>query len=172
MIYKKILLAGLLSVTSNVSFADTEIIKHDRFEECREQALALRPGLIIKVEMKIEDDAEVYEFNIRDIENRDWDIECAAATGQIIEIEEEVYGINDPRFSEQMKIDYARAKEIALQFYPGEILEVEYEIEESGLAVYEFDIWQATDEVIKLEVNSRTGEIHEFSRELWQIGYE
>ncbi|MEM7468169.1 MAG: PepSY domain-containing protein [Pseudomonadota bacterium] len=146
--------------------------KSGSFEQCREKATALRPGQVIKVELKREADVEVYEFDIRDAKNRDWDIECVAATGELIELEEEVFGVSDPRFSEQMNIDFAEAKAIAHKLYPGEIIEVEYELEESGLAVYEFDIKQASGREIKLEINARTGEEHEASTELWQVGFE
>ena len=142
------------------------------FEQCREKATMLRPGQVIKVELKQEDGKDIYEFDIRDNENRDWDIECAAGSGEIVEIEEEIFGVNDPRFSEQMKVGYSEAKAIALALYPGEIIEIEYELEESGLAVYEFDILQASGREIKLEINARNGEKHESSVELWQVGYE
>ena len=132
------------SVNADVNF------KNGLFEQCRKRALQLRPGQIIKVEFKIEYDMQVYEFDIRDQNNHDWDIECAAATGEIIEIEEEVYGGGDSRFAERMTIGYREAKQKALALYPGEILEVEYEIEEDGVPVYEFDIQQVNGETVKI----------------------
>lgn len=147
-------------------------LKNGLFEQCRKRALQLRPGQIVKVEFKIEYDMQVYEFDIRDQNNQDWEIECAAATGEIVEIEEEVYGVSAPRFAEQMTIGYNEAKQKALALYPGEMLEMEYEIEEDGVPVYEFDIQQANGEIIKIEINAMSGEPHDLSRELWQIGYE
>lgn len=164
------ILALIFSMTAANAAATTT--RPGAFEQCREQATALRPGQVIKVELKQEDGVDVYEFDIRDDENRDWDIECAAATGEIVEIEEEIFGVNDPRFIEQMKIGYSEAKAIALELYPGEIIEMEYEIEESGLAVYEFDILQASGQGVKVEINARTGEKHDTSIEIWQVGYE
>jgi len=161
-----------LLLVSSMAAAEDGMVKTGQFEQCRAKALALHPGRIVKVEMKIEANDQLYEFDIRDQDNRDWDIECNAMTAEIVEVEEEIYGINDPRFSEQMKVDYTRAKSIALQAYPGKIVEMEYEIEDSGLAVYEFDIKQANGDEIKLEINARTGEIMEVDLELWQIGYE
>lgn len=158
-------------LTSNTS-AEKTGNESGAFEQCREKAMALRPGQVIKVELKQENDKDVYEFDIRDEENRDWDIECAAASGEIVEIEEEIFGVNDPRFREQMKIGYSEAKAIALKQYPGEIIEIEYELEASGLAVFEFDILQASGREMKLEINARTGELHESSIEIWQVGYE
>ena len=158
-------------ISSNV-FAKGAAASSGAFETCLGKAAALRPGQVIKVELKREDGKELYEFDIRDQQNRDWDIECAAASGEIIEIEEEIFGINDPRFSEQMKIDYRQAKANALEHYPGEIIEIEYELEQSGLAVYEFDILQSSGREMKIEINARTGELHETSVEIWQVGYE
>ncbi len=142
------------------------------FEECLSAAKKTRPGLVIKVEMKEESGVEIYEFDIRDDDNRDWDIECRVDTGEIVELEEEVFAINHRKFAERMKIDFKQARTIALKEYPGEILEVEYEIEVDGLPVYEFDIRQDSGEEIKIEIDASSGAIHEVSRELWQIGYE
>ena len=164
------LLALMFFITT--AWAAGSTVKFGAFEQCREKAIKLRPGQIIKVELKREDDEEVYEFDIRDNENRDWDIECVASSGEIVEIEEEIFGINDSRFSEQMNIDYSQAKRIAVEHFPGEVIEIEYELEESGLAVFEFDILQSSGKEMKVEINARTGELHETSIELWQVGYE
>jgi len=44
---------------------------------------------------------------------------------------------------------------LALQKYDGEILEVEFEVEESGLPVYEFDIKLKSGDIIKMEINAK-----------------
>ena len=71
-----------------------------------------------------------------------------------------------------MKISLEEAKTVALSKYPGEIIEIEYEIEEDGLAVYEFDINTDEGKEMKVEINATTGAIHEETLEIWQIGYE
>ena len=71
-----------------------------------------------------------------------------------------------------MNIGYNEAKNKALTQYPGEIIEIEYELEQDGLAVYEFDILQASGREMKIEINARNGELHETSIEIWQVGYE
>lgn len=143
------------------------------FERCLQQAMKTKAGIVIKVEMKQEqNESLIYEFDIRDENNKDWDIECDANQAKIIEIEEEVFSPKNEKFSKNMKVDLARAKSIALKRHPGEIIEVEYEIESDGLAVYEFDINADSGEEIKIEINATSGEIHEENRELWQIGYE
>ncbi len=150
---------------------DGQVI-HPNLDACREAALAVKAGHVIKIELKQEDEKEIYEFDIRDSENKDWDIECDVATAKIVEIEEEALGTNDPRFREYMKIHLAKAKEIGLGLYPGEIIEIEFELEEDGRAVYEFDIATENGKEMKIEIDAATGEIHEETREIWQIGYE
>ena len=142
------------------------------FENCLKVVMETKPGIVIKVEMKIEDDMSVYEFDIRDEDNQDWDVECDADTGKVIEIEREMFGPQHQDFSKHMKINLAEAKAIALAKYPGEIIEIEYEIEEDGLAVYEFDINADDGREMKVEINAATGAIHEETEEIWQIGYE
>ncbi len=141
-------------------------------ERCRSIVLDVKPGDIIKVELKIENNERIYEFDVRDDENRDWDLACRAGDPQIIEIEEEVFGITDKRFADYMKIGLDEARAIALRYYPGEIIEVEYELEESGVAVYEFDINTDAGKEMKIEIDAGSGALHEVARELWQIGYE
>lgn len=142
------------------------------FEACLKVVRNTKPGKVIKVEMKIEDDMSVYEFDIRDDENQDWDVECSADTAKVIEIEEETFGPQHPKFLKHMKINLEQAKTIALSKYPGEIIEIEYEIEANGLAVFEFDINTEDGKEMKVEIDAATGAFHEETEEIWQIGYE
>ena len=155
-----------------ISYADSYSHEGKYFEKCLSEAIRIKPGTIIKVEMKLEEDMHVYEFDLRDENNRDWDIECNAETATIVEIEEEVPSPQHIKFQSAVKIGLKRAKSIALEKYPGEIIEIEYELEEGGLAVYEFDISTEDGQEIKIEINATTGEVNEVTRELWQIGYE
>ena len=165
------LLFSILLICSSAN-AEQEAFNDNVFERCLKAVYARLDERIIKVEMKQEGKKSIYEFDVRDTENRDWDIECDVATQEIIEVEQEVYSISAQLFSQRQKVDYNQAKNIALQQYDGEILEVEFEVEESGLPVYEFDIKLKSGEIIKLEINAETGEQHEYSREIWQIGFE
>ena len=142
------------------------------FETCLETALKARAGVVIKVEMKLEDNAPVYEFNIRDETAHDWDVECHADTAEIIEIEREVTTPLHSDFQKWLQIDEETARLKAKARYPGDIVETEYEIESDGRAVYEFDILQPDGTEWKVEVDSATGDVHEANHEYWQIGYE
>ncbi len=71
-----------------------------------------------------------------------------------------------------MVIDLKQAKSVALTKYPGEIIEIEYEIEENGQAVYELVIKTNNGKEMKVEIDATTGAIHEETEEIWQFGYE
>lgn len=144
----------------------------ESFEQCLLAALLKQPGQVVKVEFKIEDKREVYEFDIRGLDGMDRDLECLKQTGEIIEIEQEVAHPNHPLFKRNVKINEREAREIALARFAGEIIEVEYEIEADGRSSYEFDIDTGDGREIKLEVDATSGEIVEINEERWQIGLE
>lgn len=167
---KTVILSALLMVASNVVLAEAS---PHQFEKCMAAALDERPGDIVKVEMKNEEGNHVYEFDIRGVDGSDWDVECNSHRGLISEVEREVDNVNHPLFKAKAKISEADARKIALAIYPGEITEVEYEIEPNGAASYEFDIDTViAGQEMKVEVDATTGEIVEANRELWQIGLE
>ena len=169
-IIEALVAAIILLLVSGYVLADND--NPHQFEKCMAAALDERPGEIIKVEMKNEQGAHVYEFDIRGTDGADWDVECGAHRGLITEVEREVDNVNHPLFKAKMKVNEADARKIALAVYPGEIVEVEYEIEPNGAASYEFDIDTTLNQEMKVEVDATTGEIVEANREVWQIGLE
>ncbi len=142
------------------------------FERCLNTVQELKPGHVIKVERKVENERDVYEFDIRGIDGADWDVECSVKTGKVLEVEQEVDHPNHPKFKAHVKISEADARQIALALYPGEVVEVEYEIEESGKATYEFDIATRDGKEMKVEVDASSGAVIEQNLELWQVGLE
>lgn len=167
---KAVILSSLLMVMSTTAFAEGN---PHQFEKCMQAALDERPGQIVKVEFKNEDGAHMYEFDIRGTDGSDWDVECNAHRGLVSEVEREVDNVNQPLFKAKAKISEAEARKIALAIYPGEITEVEYEIEANGSASYEFDIdTTIAGQEMKVEVDATSGEIVEANREIWQVGVE
>lgn len=141
-------------------------------ENCMHAALAKRAGEVVKLEFKEERGAPTYEFEVLGGDGKAWELECDALTGKIIEEEQEVADGEAPLFKTKARIGLDEAKKIALSAHPGEIVEVEYEIESDGNASYEFDIKTKSGEV-KLEVDAATGKIIEDDeKELYQIGKE
>ena len=163
-----IVASGLLAISSAVISAESP----HKFEACMQAALEERPGEIVKVEMKNEQGGHFYEFDIRGTDGSDWDVECHAHRGLISEVEREVENANHPLFKAKSNVDEKTARETALAIYPGEITEVEYEIEPNGAASYEFDIDTTIGHEMKVEVDATSGEIVEANREIWQIGLE
>ncbi|OUR72631.1 peptidase [Methylophaga sp. 41_12_T18] len=166
---KVLISAVMTALLSTTAFAGENPHK---FEACMKAALEERPGQIVKVEMKNEQGAHVYEFDIRGTDGADWDVECHAHRGLITEVEREVDNVNHPLFKAKVKVSEKDARDIALAIYPGEITEVEYEIEPNGQASYEFDIDTTLGHEVKVEVDATSGEIVEANREIWQIGLE
>ena len=139
---------------------------------CMDSVLAKHPGTVVKVERKTESGEAVFELDVHGSDGKMYDIECSAATGKITEEEEEVETPDHPAFKAKAKISLAQAKDIALKQYPGEIKEIEYEIESDGAASYEVDIVSKDGKEIKVEVDATTGKIVEANEEVWQIGIE
>ncbi len=161
-----------LAISNAMADSNDSVYNTANFGKCLNAALNARAGRVIKVEFKQQNENLIYEFDIRTDDARDWDIECLEETAEIFELEEEVMSPRHPMFSKRKKVSLNEAKNTALSKHPGEVLEIEYELEEDGLAVYEFDIQLESGKRIKIEINAETGEAHEESVELWQIGYE
>jgi uncharacterized membrane protein YkoI len=158
---------------SNAWPADDPAFKPQaRFESCVAAALGVKAGKIVKVEAKTEKGVPVYEFDIVDSGGKAWDIECNANTARISEIEQEVPDAEEAQFKARAKLSEDDAKEIALREYPGEIIEIEYEIEPDGAASYEFDIKARDGKEWKVEVDAATGRIVEANLEHYQVGQE
>lgn len=167
---KTVILSALLMGMTNAVLAEAN---PHQFEKCMASALDERPGDVVKVEMKNEEGGHFYEFDIRGTDGSNWDVECNAHRGLVSEVEREVDNVNHPLFKAKAKVSEADARNTALAIYPGEITEVEYEIESNGAASYEFDIdTTIAGQEMKVEVDATSGEIVEANREIWQIGLE
>lgn len=142
------------------------------FEACIETVLAATPGRVVKVERKDSDGRAAYEFDVRDVAGRDWNVVCALASREIVETEREVTSASDPLFARRAGHDEYAARQAALAVRPGVIQEVEYEIEADGGATYEFDIVDAEGEEAKIEISAETLEVLEYAIEHWQVGLE
>ena len=164
------ILMGLLAILPVQ--AETMDKVTDSFEICMQQVLEQQPGQIIKVEKKNETGMQIYEFDVRGNDGRDWDIECVQASGEIWEVEREVQNPNDPLFKSKVKVGEKAARKMVLENYPGHIREVEYEVEADDTAVYEFDIDMADGREMKVEINAANGNVHEANQEIWQVGWE
>lgn len=148
---------------------DWNIVK---IETCLDAALDTIPGNARKVELKMEGDDPVYEFDIEaEADGNIYNVECNAEEGFITEIEREV-AADDPIFKKLAKISQDEARETALMFNPGEVVASEMEMGSDGSVTYEFDIQSIHGYEIKVDVDAVTGEIEEANIELYEIGME
>lgn len=161
-----LLLFGLGSV---VWAAEERLV---RLETCLKAASKIKAGEYVKVESIILGGVPSYEIEVRDAEGVEWELMCDRTTGRIYEIEREVDSAADPLFAKRAKVKEADARAAVLELYPGEIKEIEYEIESNGAPTFEFDVVDAQGRELKVEVNAITGEIIEVAFEEWEIGIE
>jgi uncharacterized membrane protein YkoI len=140
--------------------------------DCVTAVQAVHQGTMVKVEGTVDSNRTIYEFDVRSPDGTQWDIECDANTGKIVEVEQEVSGPDQEPFKARVQIREDSARAIALAANPGEISEVEYEVEADGAATYEFDVKGADGKETKVEVDATTGRITEANPEYYQIGVE
>jgi len=143
-------------------------------EDCLEAAQAIQAGDFLKLEYldPSADGEPAYEIELRTAEGREWEFMCDAEDGTIFEIEQEASSVDDPLFKAGMKVTLEEAKQKVMSLYPGEVEEVEYEIEANGDASYEMDVVDGGGTEFKIEVDAATGEIIEVAVEHWEIGEE
>lgn len=136
-------------------------------ETCLDAALDLIPGHPRKLELRLEGDDPIYEF---DIEYQGTVYNVACEEGVASEIGREV-SADDATFKELAKISEADARKIALAIHPGKVVAMEYEIGSEG-ATYEYDIQTTVGYEVKVDVCADDGEIGEVSIEVYEIGAE
>ncbi len=166
--------AGLVtSASANDNYDLDDIRDWDivSVETCLDAATDTIPGDARKLEMKMEGDDPVYEFDIEAADGNIYNVECNAEEGYITEIEREV-SANDATFKKMAKVSKSDAEKTALAIHPGKVVGMEYEIGFDGSATYEFDIQSKLGYEVKVDVNAATGEIEEANIELYEIGME
>ena len=140
-------------------------------ETCLDASIDLIPGHPRKLEMKMEGDDPVYEFDIEAKDGNTYNVECNAEEGFITEVEREVTA-DDATFKKLAKVSEQEARDFALSIHPGKVTHSEYEIGFDGTATYEFDIQTKLGYEIKVDVDAATGEIEEANVEIYEIGPE
>jgi uncharacterized membrane protein YkoI len=166
---KKISLALAALLVSASAFAAQS--HQGAMETCMKAALAKHPGDVVSLEAELEKGKPTYEFDIKTKDGKEWEVECDAKTGKLIEEEEEV-DIKDPRFASKAKVSLEEAKKTALAAHPGEVIESETSIEADGTISYEFDIKTKDGKEIEVEVDAVSGKIIEVEEEVYQIGLD
>lgn len=148
-------LAGLLTVMASSAVAQ----ENAALDACRKAANEQAKGEFVKIELENDKGVDIYEIDIKSADGSKWELKCDKASGKIIEKEQELPSADHPAFAALKKIDEEQARKIALEKYPGNIDEVEYEIEANGIATYEFEIKMANGREMEVEVDAATGQI-------------
>ena len=148
--------------------------KHNgKMETCMKAALAKHPGDVLTLEAEISGGKAQYEFDIKGADGKEWEVECLAKSGKVIEEEREVANADDAEFKAKAKVTQAEAKATALTKFPGEVVESEFSIESNGNPSYEFDIKTKDGKEMEVEIDAITGKLEEDSEEeIYQIGVE
>ena len=169
--FSALIIASLFSASAMAEHGSIKANNSDSLGKCVVAALSKHDGKIVKLEMKSEKKTALYEFDIESADGTAWDVTCNVKTSKITEVEQEVKA-DDAKFKALAKVSEADAKATALAAHPGTVAELEYELESDGKASYEFDITEADNEEIKVEVDATTGKVVEVSYEVYQIGKE
>lgn len=169
---KKIVVIALASAFIS-SMANAGSPFAGKMETCMQAALAKHPGEVQTLEAEISKGKPQYEFDIKGKDGKEWEVECLAKTGKVIEEEQEVANADDPAFKGKAKITQDEAKKLALAKYAGEVIDSELSIESDGSISYEFDIKTANGKEMEVEVDAVTGKLSEDpEEEIYQIGAE
>ncbi len=166
--------AGLVATASADDNYDLDDIRDwdiVSVETCLDAALDTIPGHPRKMEMKLEGDDPVYEFDIEAADGTVYNVECNAEEGLVEEVEREV-DANDAYFKKHAKVSKKDAEKTALAVHPGKVVSSEMEVGFDGSVTYEFDIQAKLGYEVKVDVDAVTGEIEEANMELYEIGME
>lgn len=140
-------------------------------ETCMQAAQKVHAGQVLTLEAEISEGRAIYEFDIKDSSGKEWEVECDAKSGKIIETEQEI-DAGDPSFKSKAKVSLEDARKTALGKFPGEVVETETAIESDGSISYEFDIKTKDGKEMEVEVDAVSGKIVETEEEIYQIGEE
>jgi uncharacterized membrane protein YkoI len=162
----KIAVAGLFASGAFV----TQAAEVNALDTCIAQALAKHPGKIVSLASETEENKKQYELDIKGHDDRNWEIECDAKTGKINRVEQEI-SPNDPAFKSKAKIRLDQAIKLALDKYPGHVVNIEYDLEDDGEISYEFIIETTKGETIEIEVDAVSGQLAGFEKVHYRIGH-
>jgi len=157
------LAAALVAMTTAAHAAPTAL------DNCVKAAQDKHPGKLMSLSSEIEDGKSQYEIDIQGQDGFGWEAECDAATGKINRIEREIRA-NAKEFKSKAKIRLDAAIKIALDKYPGDVLNTEYDMEDDGEISYEFIIRTNAGKVIEIEVDAVTGKLAGEEEVLYRIG--
>jgi uncharacterized membrane protein YkoI len=161
----KIAVAGLFAGSAFVAQA-AEI---NALDSCVASSLAKHPGKIVSLASETEDGKKQFELDIKGNDGLNWEVECDAKTGKINRVEQELRP-DSAEFKSKAKIRLDNAIKLALDKYPGNVVNIEYDLEDDGEMSYEFIIVTNGGETIEIEVDAVSGKLAGFETVHYRIG--
>lgn len=161
----RISLAAALGFLAQAGQAD----HHTPLDTCVKAVLAKHPGKMTSLSSEIEDGKPQFEIDIQGQDGQGWEAECDAATGKVNRIERELRA-NSEEFKSKAKLRLDQAMKLALDKYPGDVLNTEYDIEDDGEISYEFIIRTTSGKIIEIEVDATDGKLAGEEEVLYRIG--
>jgi uncharacterized membrane protein YkoI len=155
--------AALAAMTTAAHAAPTAL------DNCVKAALDKHPGKLMSLSSEIEDGKSQYEIDIQGQDGFGWEAECDAITGKINRVEREIRA-NAKEFKSKAKVRLDAAMKIALDKYPGDVLNTEYDIEDDGEISYEFVIRTSPGKTVEIEVDAVNGKLAGEEEVLYRIG--
>jgi uncharacterized membrane protein YkoI len=162
----KILLAACLIAVSGLATAATP----SALDSCVSASLAKHPGKIVSLASETEDGKTQFELDIKGNDGLNWEVECNALTGKINRVEREINPASK-EFKSKAKIRLDAAIKIALDKYPGQVRNIEYDLEDDGEVSYEFIIDLADGKQIEVEVDAASGKLAGYETMGYRIGH-
>ena len=127
----------------------------------------------LKIEQLIYKKTIIYEIEVQDPQGKIWEMACRAeGGGTIFQITQELASSSDPQFTEGGVISEEDARAKALDKFPGNVSETEYEKRVPGYSLYEFNIVNEFGLDTRVKVNATSGEIEEAVIEEWEIHWK
>lgn len=160
------LLAACLLGASSMAMAAAP----SALDTCVNASLAKHPGKIVSLASETEDGKLQYELDIKGSDGMNWEVECDAVSGKINRIEREI-NPGSKEFKSKAKIRLDAAMKSALDKYPGQIRNIEYDLEDDGEISYEFIIETAEGKLIEIEVDAVSGKLAGFETVNYRIGH-
>lgn len=158
-------LAAILGLSATSALAD----HHNPLDACVKASQQKHPGKMTSLSSEIEDGKAQFEIDIHGNDGFGWEVECNAATGKINRVEREIKG-SSTEFTSKAKLRLDEAMKLALDKYPGEIVNTEYDIEDDGEVSYEFIIRTTSGKMIEIEVDATDGKLAGEEEILYHIG--
>jgi uncharacterized membrane protein YkoI len=127
-------------------------------ERCLAAVLNVAGGTVTHMKLEIEAGTPLYEFKLEGDDGNEWEAECDANSGEVVEMQREV-SRQDRTFNDAARVVESEARETAVGRYPGKIAKSGRLLDFQGRPIYEVEIVTADGREMEVEVDGATGEI-------------